>query len=363
MNCTKACPKALLYLILPAILVCSLKAVGQTNGKINIGLVYPLSTGGQSSVRDTNILSVHVLVGVSAAERGLAFAGLSNVSRHESAGIRFASLSNHSGGRTSGLQFAGLVNTSGAAKGISFAGLANLSKNLEGMQFAGLFNKALASRGMQVAGFANLAKDMRGVQLASFANIAGNVDGFQMAAFLNVAHRVNGVQLSGFINIATHSDYPLGLINLIKDGQKSVGASIDETETIMLNFKSGGRVLYGILGVGYNLKNAEETYAFEGGFGAHLLSSREFRLDLEATAQSLENFRSGNYLRSAVKVLPAFQTGPVAIFGGPTFNYLTTNTTEGKELFRHHLHTWNGNNARNFQALYVGYTAGLQVQF
>jgi hypothetical protein len=36
------------------------------------------------------------------------------------------------------------------------------------------------------------------------------------------------VQLSGFINIADSCDYPIGLVNIIKNGDAAIGASIDE---------------------------------------------------------------------------------------------------------------------------------------
>ncbi|PST83590.1 hypothetical protein C7T94_13695 [Pedobacter yulinensis] len=348
---------------LVALLCSALVARPQSKGKVNVGFVYPVSTGGSGSARDTNIFSLHALVGVSGVERGPSFAGLSQVVLKEASGVRVAGLSNHTGGNASGIQFAGLLNTSKDLKGLSVASLANFSGRLDGFQFAGVLNKARETTGTQLAGLSNIAGSVKGLQLAGLTNVAaGDVEGTQISGFLNVARKVKGIQFSAFMNIAEQSDYPVGLINLVRNGEKSLGVSIDETASLMLNFKSGGRVLYGIVALGYNLKNREEVYAFEGGFGAHVLNAKSFRLDLEATAQTLEDFRSGDYMKSSLKVLPSWSFGPMVVFAGPTFNYLNTNTAEGRDLFRHRQHTWNGSEPGNLQALYIGYTAGLQVR-
>src|SRR5688572_8261522 len=70
-------------------------AQNQMPGKMHIGIVYPLSTNGTHAPLDTNNLSFNLLGGVSAAERGLAFAGLSNVVLQDAKGFLFAGFSNH----------------------------------------------------------------------------------------------------------------------------------------------------------------------------------------------------------------------------------------------------------------------------
>jgi hypothetical protein len=49
------------------------------------------------------------------------------------------------------------------------------------------------------------------------------------------------VQIAGFINIADSSDYSIGIINIIRQGEKGIGVSVDETKTAMVSFRSGGR--------------------------------------------------------------------------------------------------------------------------
>jgi len=63
-------------------------------GKVNIGFAYPVSTNGTHAALDTNVFSLNALVGVSAAEKGLSFAGLSNIVRKNASGAQFAGFIN-----------------------------------------------------------------------------------------------------------------------------------------------------------------------------------------------------------------------------------------------------------------------------
>ena len=261
-----------------------LNGFAQSNGaeKIHIGFVYPLSSNGTHAPLDTNKLSLHLLAGVSSVEKGFSFAGFSNIVRNEATGTQIAMFSNHIGKKATGLQFAVFLNTSGEnqgaafagfanvsrgnVKGVQFAGFTNIAKDLHGAQFAGFLNKANSVKGSQLAGFLNIAqKNVSASQLAGFMNTAADVKGSQFAGFINIAKKVKGVQAAGFINVADSSDYPIGIINLVKKGEKSISLTMDETQTSMLSFRSGGKVTYGILGIGYNFKNKKEVYAMEAG--------------------------------------------------------------------------------------------------
>lgn len=347
-------------------------------GKIHIGFVYPLSTNGIHAPLDTNRLSFHLLAGVSSVETGFTFAGFSNIIRNEATGTQFAAFSNHIGKKAEGLQIAGFANIYGEGKGAAFAGFGNISrgnvkgaqfagfgniaKDVDGAQFAGFFNKATSIKGAQLAGFMNLSsKDISCCQLAGFINKAENVGGSQFAGFINIAKKVKGVQGAGFINIADSSDYPIGIINLVKNGEKGISVTTDETTSTMLSFRSGGKVLYGIIGIGYNFKNKDEVYAMEAGFGAHWFQSKSFRLNTELTGMSVESFKAGEYFKSSLKVLPALRIGKhFEIFGGPSLNFISTNTAEGRSLHTKFIHTWGNKWGNSLQALYIGYGGGIQ---
>jgi hypothetical protein len=348
--------------------------------KVNIGLVYPISTNGTHALADTNLFSMNLIAGVSAAEQGFTFAGFSNVVRYDARGMQFAGFSNHIGKRAEGMTFAGFMNTYGEGKGLQFAGFTNIAaKNVDGAQFAGFLNRAADVKGAQFAGFGNIAKnvvgpqaagftnvanDVKGSQLAGFSNRAENVKGSQFAGFINIAKKVKGAQVAGFINIADSSDHPIGIINIIKNGEKSIGFSMDESRTGMLSFRSGGKILYGIIGAGYNFKNEEEVYAFEAGLGAHLINTNVFRINAEASTITLESFYSGEYFKSSFKLMPSFRpVKNLEIFGGPVFNYVNTNTSEGRALTDKYIRTWDNRWGNNFQGIYVGYTGGVNIIF
>ncbi|MES3018802.1 MAG: hypothetical protein V4721_13530 [Bacteroidota bacterium] len=348
--------------------------------KVNIGLIYPISTNGTHAAADTNLFSFNLLAGLSAAEHGLTFAGFSNVVRHEATGLQFAGFSNHVGKKATGMMFAGFMNTYGEARGLQFAGFTNIAvKNVEGAQFAGFLNRAADVKGTQIGGFSNVSRDIKGTQIGGFSNVArrvdgtqiagftntaGDIKGSQIAGFINVAKKIKGVQLSGFMNIADSSDHPIGFINIIKNGEKSVGFSVDDTRTAMASFRSGGKILYGIIGAGYNFKNDEEVYAFELGLGAHLINSPVFRINAEVSTMTLESFWSGEYFKSSFKLMPSIR--PVKfleIFGGPVFNYVNTNTSEGRALTEKYIQTWENRWGNNFEGIYVGYTGGINILF
>lgn len=324
--------------------------ISYSQNTANIGLVYPLSSNWKHAPMDTNNFSLNLIFGVSAGERGITIAGVSNIIRKDAHGLQVAGFSNHVGNNATGALFAGFINTYKGGGGFAAAGFSNIARN---------------SSGVQVAGFLNKGGNVSSLQIAGFANTAKNVNGSQVAGFINVAKKVSGVQLSGFINIADSADYQIGLINLAKNGEKSIGVTFDENQTTMFSFRSGGKLVYGIIGVGYNFKNKDEIYAYEAGLGAHLLRSEIFRLNAELTGSSLESFKNGESFKSSFSLMPAFNIGhSIEIFGGPSFNFVSTDTAEGKNLVKKYVRTWGDNiSGRDFNGLYFGYTAGVQVAF
>lgn len=361
---------------------------------IHVGLVYPMSTHGTHAPLDTNFLSLHAIAGVSAAERGVAVSGFATVIKHDITGIAVSGFANIVRQKSQGVLVSGFANIYRDAVGFQISGFANIaSENVDGGQFAGFLNVAKKFTGAQVAGFSNIARDVdgsqfsgfynvgreiTGSQFAGFSNIAGqsvngsqfsgfinkaeNVKGSQFAGFINLAKKVKGAQIAGFINIADSSDCPIGFLNLIKHGEKSIGVSIDETQTTLLSFRSGGKSMYGILGLGYNFENTKQIYALEVGLGAHFFPSAHFRMKTELAAINLEDFRRGNYFKGSLSVLPTIKIGKrLEISGGPTLNYVSTTTTEGRNLSDHYIKTWL-NNRNHFQGAYIGYLGVLSFK-
>lgn len=341
----------------------SFNAFSQENDKgINIGFIYPISTHGTNAKACTNVFSLNAIAGVSREEKNFSLSGISNIIRENAHGFQAAGFSNHIGGFADGFQVAGFMNKYESAKGFQLAGFTNIAKsNVTGFQLAGFLNTAHDRNGLQIAGFTNIANDVSGQQLAGFINVAENVKGNQIAGFINIAKKVKGVQLAGFINIADSSDYPIGIINLVKSGEQSIGLSTDDNLTTLLSFRSGGSKLYGIIGLGSNLKNSKDIYSVQFGLGAHLITANSFRLNTELTTIMLQNFKRGEFTKYSLSVMPAVKfSRRLELFAGPSINYINTNTTEGKELIDRFV--WSNTNRNNhLNGLYIGYAAGIHL--
>ncbi|PSK94557.1 hypothetical protein [Taibaiella chishuiensis] len=370
----------------------------------HVGIIYPLSTNGTEAPECSNRFSLHLLSGVSRNETAFCLSGISGVVRQNAQGLMLSGITNIVGDKARGAQVAGILNlarkaTEGAAiagivnitadmRGAQVAGFANIVRDAEGAQVAGFINKArtadaqvagfanLAQRsdavqiagfvnvsaqgaGSQVAGFANLAGKTQGVQVAGFGNLSRSDAGSQVAGLINIARKVKGVQVAGLINIAEESDYPIGLINIIKNGERQIGASIDESGVSMLTFRSGGRYLYGILGAGYNFKEDNARYALEGGIGFHIPLARYFRANVEMTAGALSDLKHNVYYKSGLRVLAAYKVANrIEFFAGPSINNLSYERDQD-DIRDHYLWQHKGRNSIN--GIYIGGIAGIQV--
>lgn len=367
----------------------------EKHANLNVGFMYPVSSNGRDAKLYSNNVSLNVLSGVSYSEQAFSFSGLLNKVKTNVKGVHISGIANLVGENTEGFLFSGILNKYHSGKGgqvagltnlakkevtgLQFSGLINQSKQLNGVQVAGIYNNADSSligqqfsgianvandvTGVQCAGIVNLAKDtLRGLQFAGIGNKASIVKGSQFAGIFNKAKKVSGVQFAGIVNIADSSDYPIAILNFIKNGEKSIGFSIDEQGNTLATFRSGGKIMYGILGLGYNLKNEKEIYAFQAGIGAHLLSKDKFGLDLEGTNVVLESFKKGEFFKNSLTLIPTYRIDKrLELFLGGSVNYLSTNTEEGINLTRKFIHNWT-DSGNNFQGIFFGGSVGLKLR-
>ena len=303
----------------------------------------PLGTNGLHSARYTNRFSLNILAGTSANEQAFALAGLTNVILNDASGFQLAGLANYTGGRAHGFQFAGLANiVRGDHRGFQFGGLANTARNVEGFQFGGL------------------------------GNVARDVEGFQFGGLFNVARRVKGAQFAGLLNIAESSDYPVGIVNIIREGEMGIAIGYNEIGTTSLTFRSGGRVLYGILGVGYNHKVEGENdgISIMGGYGAHINILPWLRINNELTMESIDGFNNehGNTFKASYALLPAFRLHHFELFGGPSVNFMQTKDPGMFDLFPRNqfwkeTHTPAGGQPDKLMQAFIGWQVGVQYIF
>ncbi|MFA6058006.1 MAG: hypothetical protein WC756_07395 [Taibaiella sp.] len=345
-----------------------------TTRSAHVGFIFPLSTNGVDAPKFSNGFSLHALAGVSREERAFCLSGISSIVKEDATGVMISGIYSQVGNHAKGVQISGMVNVIGKeAEGVQLAGFANVTGNANGTQVAGFTNVSKNVDGAQIAGFANSSKEVD-VQVAGFSNVTKRSEALQLAGFINVAQeartqvsgfiniarKVKGVQIAGFINVAEESNYPIGLINIIKNGEKQLGLTMDEAGTTMLAFRSGGKVLYGIIGAGYNFDNDNARYAVEGGIGAHFAFNKYFRTNLEITVATLSDLQYDVYMKSSTKLFAAFKiANRIEIFAGPSFNYL--GYERGQADIRNDSYLWRERSNNHFNGLYIGATGGIQV--
>jgi hypothetical protein len=321
------------------------------------------------------------LAGISRSEKVFTFGGLANIILQDARGFQFAGLYNHIGndgegfllsglatsinGNYKGSQISGLVNrVKGDHNGLQFAGLANYAgQSYKGLQYAGLINYAKEDyKGMQYTGLINCAKgDYKGVQFAGLTNISKNITGSQISGLVNIAKKAKGMQFAGLVNIADSSDCPVAIINLIKCGEKSISLTYGETGSVIVSFRSGGKITYGIVGLGYNHNINNKLFVTESGLGAHINCSSHFRINNEL---KIENSISSKYntFKSGYYLLADYKLAHLSVFAGPSINYMYSNDINNTDMFPGNS-LWKKFNSSNLNQVFIGYQFGIQYIF
>lgn len=345
-------------------LTASSQILGNKHAAFHFSFIPPLSTHGPLDGEYTNSVSVNLLAGISRSERAFTFGGLTNIIHHDANGFQFAGLCNYTGNNGRGMQFGGLANiVRNSYRGFQFGGLTNTAKGMEGFQFGGLGNITDSLKGFQFGGLMNIAGQAIGFQFAGLGNISGNIQGFQFGGLFNIARRVDGVQFAGLVNIAESCDYPLALLNIIRDGEYALGVTYNETGSTLVTLRSGGRVTYGILGVGYNYKTEGSGFTTEGGFGIHINITKWLRINNEIKGGVCSNFSDDPTFYSNYALLPAFRLNPhFELFAGPSLNYLQSDDTDNTGIFPHHA-LWKKYGNSRLQQIYIGFQLGAHYIF
>ena len=328
-----------------------------------LGSYYGVQLGGLWNY--TSLDTKGVMIGglgnwVNSGFDGLQLGGLANIARDARA-IQVAGLTNISKGLY-GIQISGLTNISQDAYGLQLAGLTNISKDVYGLQVGGLTNIAQDTYGLQLAGLFNVSHDLYGMQLAGLFNCAKDVYGLQFAGLVNVAKRARGVQFATILNVAEESDFPIGLINIIKQGDKGVALTYDILGNAVMSFRSGGKYTYGILGVGCNAQ-IEERLVVEAGYGLQVPVCRWLDVNNEFKATTM-GYNSG-YTRSNFSYLLAPSLTlwrHCNLFAGASINYFMSDRASAATLLPN-AGLWRKEGDRGIGQLYLGYQVGVQYVF
>lgn len=261
-----------------------------------VSLTPGLSSRGLYNSQIINRFSLNVIGGYTAGIQGVELAGAFNIDRSDVSFLQAACAFNLVGG------------------------------NMKGVQLAGLYNRVLNNAsGVQLSGLINFSSNFSsGIQMAGLVNVSDSCADVQASILVNKAKKVKGLQF-GLINVADSSDYVIGVVNLIKNGEKSIALSSDETPFIHLDFRSGGKILYGLAGVGYNLNNPPFRYTLDLGIGAHFIQSKHFGLDVEYVNEAFYGGSKTNYTTNAIKLLPHYKFDRhFQLFAGPGLSFVST---------------------------------------
>ena len=175
---------------------------------------------------------------------------------------------------------------------------------------------------------------------------------------MNVAKRVKGIQI-GLINIADNSDYAIGILTFIKNGEKSIAISTDETMFMQVNFRSGGRILYTVLGAGYKPGTERMRYQLNLGIGAHLIDHPRFYLNTEFTTSIMTDFKENHYQMNSLKALSGIKLNKhIKLFAGPSLNISSAEAGTDMPSTGWVIRKYSRNT--NINILSVGLSAGLQ---
>ena len=335
-----------------------------------------LSSQGLYNSQIVDHFSLNVIGGYTAGIDGFEMAGVFNINRKDMSFFQVAGIFNFVGGSTKGIQLAGILNNvqnnaagvqvagimnraNNFTAGVQMAGISNIDKQASGIQVAGAFNSTQSfNGGIQFAGLFNNSEKSKGLQLAGAFNRSAGETGSQFSALMNVAKKVKGFQFA-LVNVADSSDYAIGILNFIKNGEKSIALSTDESFFTHLDFRSGGRVLYSLLGVAYQFGNYKSKYAFDIGFGAHIVNHSKFSLNAEYASQVTTDFKNRLYQTNSIKVLPGYKFNKfMRLFAGPSINLTSAEISDEAEV-----HGWilgRDLTDKNINTPFIGVTGGLQ---
>ncbi len=287
-----------------------------------LSLIPGLGTHGSFESQVVNNFSLNIIGGSTAGVDGTELGGVFNVNQYDVRGVQLSGVLNAVGGNVIGLQMSGAGNV--------------IMHNFSGMQLAGIWNTVDSlKKGFQGAGVVNIAKESRGIQVAGAMNISRGYTNNQIAGGINIADKVRGIQLSALLNIADSSDYPIAVLNLIKKGRKQLSFQVDDSRLLSLQFRSGGRVLYSLIGMGTYVNQSDMQYATEFGLGAQLSDKRKFGLAIELVQRM--NFDNQMHIQDAQRfslhVIPSWRlTEHWHIYAAPSFVYsepTASNTIQG----------------------------------
>ena len=263
---------------------------------------------------------------------GLGIGIIGSVVAKDVNGAQLSTGFNLAGGDVKGVQAAAGFNVAtGHFRGIQASTAFNLAGSVKGIQISSGINMAGDVSGMQSA-LVNVAEDVSVAQIG-LANVAEDVSIAQIG-LVNVAEDARFMQL-GLVNIARDVRVPIGLINIIEEGQSHVDLTYDEAGFVSLALGMGGRSFYNVYSLGVKDDGAAAMLAL--GFGWRRSKGPLF-IDTEAVFGTVRPLDDGffqespNLLSRAKLSLGMNLVGSLSLIGGVSYNAFVTYGESDMEL-------------------------------
>lgn len=249
----------------------------------------------------------------------------------------------------------------GSLRGVEMGAVANtLGRSMHGVQMAGVTNIVGGpATGAQMAGVMNVAGDVGGAQLGVL-NIGGDVDGAQVGV-VNIARRVRGVQL-GVVNVSDDVTLPVGLINVVREGQIHMQAWASDTAVANVGLKLGSKHVYTLLAVGLDPLSEEMRWNTSAGLGVMLpVGPGWVSLDgLVSNRYRMDKVANDSMLHTQVRLLGGWQLAKhLSVFAGPTLNVLNDFGSREEVSFGSEWMRWSGKDGR--VQVWPGLVAGIEI--
>jgi len=314
---------------------------------VSLWLIPQISSNGLANDRLYTNFSLALGVSGYARLRGVDLSlGASWVQR-EMSGLQASVGLNYVGQRASGAQLAVGANV--------VAGQAT------GLQASSGYNHAGALRGVQL-GLVGSAREITGGQIG-LLNIGGKVRGAQIG-LINIGGKVRGSQI-GLINLAEDSDAPVGLINLVKNGQHHLELWSSDTAPLNVGVKLGGRYVYSVLGVGLQPGEEKTRWMLGLGLGGHVPISRRFFLEMDAVAWQINDDQAWTdelNILGKLRVIGGYSFARhFSVFAGATLNVLTTRVDDGADFGLIRGRRVTSDDAETTVRIWPGFVAGMRI--
>ena len=326
----------------------------------------------------TNKLSLNIIAGYSANIDGYELGAIANIIRQEMNGVQISGIANVVGKDIHGVQASGIINTNlGNMDGIQLAGVINRVKgDIKGLQISGAVNTAAAKSldsipyrdwngqisgginlhggeriNLQVGGVYNQANSVDGIQVSGAINIVrGTTNGLQISSLFNHTDKLRGIQV-GLIN---HSDtiengFPIGLVNIIKNGYHKLEFSTDESFYVNAAYKTGGKSVYSFLKIG-----AGKYLNIAYGIGCTTNPKQNFSVNMDLSGSALFNTDSdydvfaGDLYRAQLSLNFKLSKN-ISLSTGPSYNFCSPDKDQ-KQLSKANL---SGKNTMYFGNYYL----------